>query len=108
MIYLNKYLIFISLYLSVHLFLDCAWIVYHRLTSEEVDNIATTPISHTIPSYPGYKYNAEMKKLGSYKIAIQTIAEVKAGDEIFISFGNRYWIHSLKNHLNLYKKIDEK
>ena len=43
-----------------------------------------------------------------YKIFYQTIEEVKKGDELFSSFGNRYWIHGLKNHLDEYKKFEIK
>jgi hypothetical protein len=64
------------------------------------------PIDHTIPTYPGLKHNAAMKTFGGYKIALQTIEDVKAGDELFISFGNAYWSNGLVNHIDEYKKIE--
>jgi hypothetical protein len=78
---------------------DCTWIHNNSFTFADIDYFMRLKNEDSIPTYPGFEYNAKyvITKMG--KVFIHSTKFIKAGSEIFFSYGRKYWEHKLKEQV---------
>jgi hypothetical protein len=75
---------------------DCAWIYNNSFTVADIDYFMRLQKEDSIPTYPGFEYNAIGIATKMGKIFIQSTKDIKAGSEICYPYGRKYWKHNLR------------
>ncbi|CAM9831269.1 unnamed protein product [Ectocarpus fasciculatus] len=65
---------------------DCADILGKQYTLEDIQELRYNE-SASLPTYPGYSYNAHYLKTALGKVFIASVTDIKANTEIFFSYG---------------------
>ena len=78
---------------------DCAWIYNNSFTFADIDYFMRLPNEDSIPAYPGFEYNAKYAVTKMGKVFINSTKHIKAGSEIFYSYGRSYWEPRLRKQV---------
>lgn len=89
-------------------------IVYQKIYKNQIEQVYSEEyISNWEEVFPrwDFSYNCEFLIIGKgeyAKVYIKTIRDIQAGEELFISYGPRYWLCRLQTDKNNKKLLSEK